>query len=88
MGGNPSESSSWTSYLDSFNNGFTFSETWAGGETFFLTNKVTPRFVFFDFTKNSSQLHMDTNLDSFSFIDFGVGGISLMTTLLPFQLNI
>jgi len=88
MGGNPFGSSLWTTPLDSSSYGSIFSETLAGGVTSPLTNKATPCFVSFDFMKNSPPLHMDTNLDSFSFVDFGVGEIGLMETLLPFQLNI
>ena len=58
-----------------------------GGVTSSFT-KINLGFVFFDSTRNSPRLHIDMNLDSFSFIGFGVGGISVMATLLLFQLNI
>jgi len=56
-----------------------------GGVTSSLTAKTNLGFVYFDSIRNSS-LHMDMNLD-FSFVGFGVGGISLMATLFHFQLN-
>jgi len=31
---------------------------------------------------------MDMNFGSFSFVDFGAGGIDLMATIFPFQVNI
>ena len=74
--------------LNFFNNGSNFSKSSAGGVTSSLTNKATPCFVSFDYTKNSSQLYMDMNLDSFSFVDIGVGGIDFMATLFPFLLGI
>ena len=87
-GCNPSRSSSETTPLNSLNNGLIFLGVLTDGATSSFTTKANSYFVSFDFTKNLSRLHLYMNFGSFSFVNFGVGGIDLMATILLFQVNI
>ena len=81
MGGNPFRSLSYTTPLNSSNDGSIFSGI-STVETFSLTTKARLYFISFDSTKNSPRLHMDMNLDFSSSVNFRIGGIDFIIKLL------
>ena len=76
MGGNPSVSSSRTTYLNSSNNGSIFSRFSAAGET---SSKAVLCSTSFGSTKNSPWLHTSMSCGFYSF-ELGISGIRFMTS--------